>query len=76
MEPVEITVVIDQDDSVECMYVEGKAWDGRGEQTIYVTDLFAAAKGRPILLTHKLVDWTGPWPDTLEEIRATGDATA
>ncbi len=69
-EPINMTVFIDEN-SNECLYVEGKAWDGRGERTVYVTDLDAYAKQRPILLQHIPIegDWAERWPDDMDEVR-------
>lgn len=69
MEPIEMTVFIDED-SNECLYVEGKRWEGAGETTIYIADIVAHAKDRPILLKHVDVpgDWYSEWPETLAEV--------
>lgn len=70
MEPMKLTVLIDED-SNECLYVEGKAWAGRGEMTVYVCDLVAEAGEWPILLRHIKVTGSryGQWPENLEDAR-------
>lgn len=58
MEPIKMTVLIDED-SNECLYVEDAAWHSRGEITVFVCDLVAEAKGRPMLLDHVRVSRPG-----------------
>ncbi len=71
-EPVEITVAINQD-SHECLYNDGVAWESTGEITVYVTDLVSASDGKPILLTHLNVEIDlnkEDWPESLEDLMA------
>lgn len=78
MEPINMTVLIDES-SCECLYVDGKRWNGAGETTVYVTDIVAEAAGRPMLLKHVHVERPGrergivivfePWPESLEEAK-------
>ena len=64
---VNITVVIDGAGD-ECLYCEGKAWEHKGEITVYVCDLVEAADGRPILLQHVEIELVhDEWPDSLED---------
>lgn len=61
----DITVVIDAD-SNECLYLDGVAWESKGEITVYVTDLVAASGGFPIKLKHEEIDFVHEeWPDSL-----------
>ena len=66
---VEITVVIDQDSS-ECLYVAGRAWESRGE-TVYVSDLVDVADGRLIDLKHVSIEFVhDEWPDLLSDAKS------
>jgi hypothetical protein len=61
-----LTVVIDED-SDECLYIDGKAWDSAGERTVYACDVAKAAGEEPFLFRHVLIDGHHlEWPDTLE----------
>jgi len=65
---VELVVVIGED-TYECLYIEGKRWDGAGEMTVYACDLVDAASGRLIKLEHRVIDdRPGEWPERLEDL--------
>jgi hypothetical protein len=53
--PKQIVVAIDQDSSAECLYINGKAWSGVGEYTVYATDIAEAAGNSPITFEHREV---------------------
>lgn len=77
METVKLTVMIDEQ-SDECLYVGEHAWDGRGERTVYVSDLMEHAAGKLIELKHvSCVRSFGgvktAWPDTLTEAMTMAD---
>ena len=75
-EPINLTVVIDED-SDECLYIEGKSWRGTGESTVYVTDLTEAAGNRPIMLRHVHIEHTFTrWPDKLEDALKPAEASS
>lgn len=74
-----IVVLIDQD-SNECMYIDGKRWSDREETTVYCTDLARVTSGSSSTVTfeHRAVErptFVDPdrddkeffesWPDTL-----------
>jgi hypothetical protein len=64
---VNLTVVMDSDAN-ECLYIDGHAWKGTGEMTVYACDLVDAAKGRLIRLEHiSLEFWHEHWPAELED---------
>ena len=85
MEPIKMTVAFDED-SNECLFVEGRRWSEKYEGTVYSVDLHTAANGRPIQLDRVLVDRPthhsekdgcgvyDDWPDTLDEAKAWGGA--
>jgi hypothetical protein len=61
-----LTVVIDED-SDECLYIDGKAWKEKGETTVYACDVAKAAGEEPFLFRHVAIDgYHLEWPDTLE----------
>lgn len=61
----DITVVNDLDNN-ECLYVRGRAWDEKGESTVYASDLVHAAAGRLIDLKLLTIEHVHEeWPDSL-----------
>ena len=60
-----ITILID-DESNECLYADGKAWESTGEVTVYACDIAEAAGGDAIYFEHKSIDhcWDR-WPSNL-----------
>lgn len=61
-----LTIVIDEN-SYECLYIDGKAWASTGEVTVYACDIAAAAGDEPVLIVHQPIDfYHEQWPDTLE----------
>lgn len=65
----QITVAID-DDANECLYVDGKAWDAKGEITVYAADIGAVAGSDPIRFQHVHVDKNpaDDWPDDFADL--------
>lgn len=62
-----LTVVIDED-SNECLYIDGNSWESKGEKTVHSCDVAEAAGDQPILFRHVSIDfYHHDWPDTLEE---------
>jgi hypothetical protein len=63
-----LTVVQDVN-SIECLYVDGLAWDAKGETTVYFIDLVDVAGNEPVTLELVKLEYarTNNWPDTLEE---------
>lgn len=64
-----LVVVIDEN-SDECLYVDGKAWRSRVESTVYACDIFEYAEGVPITFEHRHVESVEHWPDSLDELTA------
>lgn len=61
-----LTIVIDEN-SCECLYIDGKSWPSKGEMTVYACDIASAAGGEPVLISHESIDfYHEQWPDTLE----------
>lgn len=61
-----LTIVIDED-SYECLYIDGKAWGSKGEMTVYACEIAEAAGDEPVLIRHVPIEWEHKeWPDTLE----------
>jgi hypothetical protein len=66
MDTKTLTVVID-DDSNECLYIDGKAWESTGETTVFSCDIAIAAGDEPVRVVHKSIDFRHEeWPETLE----------
>ena len=66
-EPIKLTVLIDPN-SDECLYIEGNAWEARGEPTVYVSDLVEAAEDKPIILIQIAINRIfKAWPKTLKD---------
>lgn len=66
-----LTVLTDSDTGDECLYVNGNAWESKGEATVYATDIAKFAGGEPIRFEHHHVemDWCdlATWPDLLDD---------
>lgn len=61
-----LTIVSDED-SRECLYIDGVAWKAKGETTVYAVDICQAAGDQPVRLVFESIDfYHHDWPDTLE----------
>ena len=61
-----VTIVIDED-SFECLYINGVIWPSKGEWSVYAVDIAKAAGDEPVLIRHVPIDFAHEeWPDSLE----------
>ncbi len=52
----------------ECLYIDGRRWDGYHEVTVYSCDLVSAAEGKPVLLSDVSIDdEVDEWPELLQD---------
>lgn len=66
-ETKKLTVLIDEN-SDECLYVDGIAWSATGERTVYVCDLVEMSLGMPIELKQvSVVRGEKRWPERLDD---------
>ena len=63
-----ITVAQDIGSADECLYIDGKAWESRGESTVYACDIAAEAKDCAIVFALVRVNAPERWPDTLAQL--------
>ena len=68
-----IIVAQDVDSSDECLYIDGKAWAGVGETTIYACDIASYAQGNPIVFDLVRVQAPEHWPSDFDDLTLADD---
>lgn len=69
-EYLDFTVVVDNSNDTECLYIDGKVWHKSNQENVSLDDLVRAADGEPFCLSIKHIAFDephDPWPPALKK---------